>query len=263
MQLSHFQEGLANALMPQSTPHAEAPEWLATLQAQPGFAVYRNTVHKGCIDALLANYPTVGGMVGEDWLRAAATVFVQEQPPRDARLMAYGEGFAHFLQNFAPAADLPYLPGVAHLDRCWTESHLAADAPALDAAWLAAQAPDALADMHLVPHPAARWAWSEDHPACTLWQRQRNGEAMDAELPWQGDGALLTRPTGGVQWRPLQRTGMDFLNACAAGQTLGQAAEQALAADPGADLGALLVQLLQAGALCLLPPRFPVEKDTP
>lgn len=253
MQLSHFQEGLANALLPQSTPHAEAPGWLAALQAQPGFAVYRNTVHKGCIDALLANYPTVGCMVGEDWLRAAAAVFVQEQPPSDARLMAYGEGFAHFLQSFAPAADLPYLPGVAHLDRCWTESHLAADAPALDAGWLAAQAPDALAGMHLVPHPAARWAWSEDHPACTLWQRQRNGEAMDADLPWQGDGALLTRPAGGVQWMPLQRAGMDFLNACAAGQTLAQAAEGALAADPGADLGALLVQLLQAGALCLPP----------
>ena len=28
------------------------------------FAVYRNTVLKGCIDALQANYPTVGQLVG-------------------------------------------------------------------------------------------------------------------------------------------------------------------------------------------------------
>lgn len=253
MQLSDFQDGLAGALLPQVPQGTEPAEWLAALMAQPGFAVYRNTVHKGCIDALQANYPTVCSMVGEDWFRAAAAVFVQGQPPRDARLMGYGEGFASFLKIFAPAADLPYLPGVAHLDRCWTESHLAADAQALDSGWLAAQPPEALAGAHLAPHPAARWAWSEDHPACTLWQRQRNGEAMDAELPWQGDGALLTRPAGGVQWMQLPRAGMAFLNACASGQALELAAEEALAADPGADLGSLLVQLLQAGALCLPP----------
>jgi hypothetical protein len=263
MQLSDFQDGLAGALMPQSPAGAQPAEWLAALQAQPGFAVYRNTVHKGCIDALLANYPTVCGMVGEDWLRAAAAVFVLEQPPRDARLMGYGKGFAAFLQGFAPAEDLPYLSGVAHLDRCWTESHLAADAPVLDAAWLAAQPPEALGGVHLSPHPAARWAWSDNHPACTLWQRQRNGEAMEAELSWQGDGALLTRPTGPVQWMPLPRAGVTLLNACAAGQPLECAAEEALAADPGADLGTLLVQLLQAGALCPPSARFPVEKDTP
>lgn len=209
MQLSDFQDGLASALMAPTPPGARAAHWLAALQAQPGFAVYRNTVHKGCIDALQANYPTVCSLVGEDWFRAAASVFVQEHPPRDARLMGYGAGFPAFLRDFEPAAGLPYLPGVAQLDRCWTESHLAAEAPALDAAWLAAQPPLPLEGMHLAPHPAARWAWSEDHPACTLWQRQRNGDAMDAELGWHGDGALLTRPQGRVQWMPLPRASID------------------------------------------------------
>jgi hypothetical protein len=34
----------------------------------PALAVYRNTVAKGCIDALQANYPAVHTLVGSDWL---------------------------------------------------------------------------------------------------------------------------------------------------------------------------------------------------
>ena len=49
MQLSTFQDGFSAALR---GPAVDAP-WLSALECQPGFAVYRNTVLKGCIDALL------------------------------------------------------------------------------------------------------------------------------------------------------------------------------------------------------------------
>ena len=66
MQLSTFQDSFSAALLGQA---ADAP-WLSALESQPGFAVYRNTVLKGCIDALQANYPTVCQLVGDDWFRA-------------------------------------------------------------------------------------------------------------------------------------------------------------------------------------------------
>jgi len=229
-----------------STP---PPAWLDALLAQPGFAVYRNTVAKGCIDALQANYPAVHALVGTDWLRAAAHAFVHQHPPSDGRLMDYGAGFAEFLEGFGPAASLPYLGAVARLDRCWTESHLAADAPALQAAWLAQQAPEALARLRLQPHPAARWQWCAEHPAYRLWQCQRDGLPWDAHLPWQGEGALLTRPHDAVQWAPLPHAGCALLDACAAGATFEDAAAQALQADPAADLPALVALLLRTGAL--------------
>ena len=153
MQLTAFQDGFSAALLGRA---AQAP-WLSALESQPGFAVYRNTVLKGCIDALQANYRTVCQLVGEDWFRAAAGVYAQAQPPRDGLLMNYGAGFGDFLASFAPAADLPYLPAIARLDRCWTECHLAADATAVDRGWLVQQAPDTLPRVQLRPHPAARW----------------------------------------------------------------------------------------------------------
>jgi hypothetical protein len=246
--LAAFQHDFSRALLAEG----EAPHALA---AQPGFAVYRNTVVKGCIDALEANFPAVARLVGSAWFRSAAAAYVRAEPPRDARLQRYGEGFAVFLQTFGPASDLPYLAPVARLDRCWTESHAAADAPAADAAWLAALAPESLGAMVLHAHPAARWAWFDELPIYTIWQRNRIKDLNEDDLDWHGEGALLTRPDAAVTWAALGRGGCAFLDACAAGRPLGDAAEAALQAEPGVDLAALLSHLLQRGALSPLTER--------
>ncbi len=248
MQLSVFQNGVSAALLADASP-ATTPTWLAALEAQPGFAVYRNTVLKGCIDALQANYPPVCQLVGEDWFRAAAAIYTRMQPPRDGLLVGYGAGFADFLKGFAPAADLPYLPEVARLDRFWTECHLAADAAALGQDWLAQQAPHTLPQTHLQPHPAARWLWSHRLPVYTLWQRHRDGTPVNEAMAWVGDGGLLTRPTAAVTWRALPQAGCAFMDACAAGLPLEAAATAALTTDPATDLAPLLGSPLDAGAL--------------
>ena len=107
MRLSDFQDGLASALLPPPGASVPPPAWLDALLAQPGFAVYRNTVAKGCIDALQANHPAVHALVGSDWLRATAHAFVHEHPPTDGRLMGYGAGFAEFLEGFGPPPTCP------------------------------------------------------------------------------------------------------------------------------------------------------------
>ena len=73
--------------------------------------------------------------------------------------------------------------------------------------------------------------------------------AWGANLPWRGDGALLTRPHDAVQWAPLPHAGCALLDACATGATFEDAAARALQADPAADLPALVALLLHTGAL--------------
>ncbi|WP_404301511.1 putative DNA-binding domain-containing protein [Alicycliphilus denitrificans] len=246
--LTLFQDGLAAALRP-GGQGGEPPAWLAALVAQPGFAVYRNTVAQGCLDALRANYPTVCQLLGADCFDAMALDFVRHDPPVDGRLMLYGAGLADYLTHWQPAAELPYLADVARLDRLWSESHTAADAPRADPTRLAALAPEMLGALHLRPHPAARWLWCSAHPAYTLWQRHREALPLDAPLSWQGEGALLTRPAATVRWCALDAAGCTLLEYCALGLPLGEAAAAALQAHPGAELGTLLARLLQAGAL--------------
>ncbi len=261
-ELAQFQDDFVQALL---APPDEVPPHLRALVEQPGFAVYRNTVLKGCIDALQANYPAVLRLVGEDWFRAVAALHVRARPPGESRLLLYGMDFPDFLhdflRDFAPDADLPYLRGVARLDRFWTEAHVAADALALEPAAIAGLSHEQLGQLVLKPHPAARWAWFEDQPIYTIWRRNRvngdNGaEGADSgdELVWVGEGALLTRSASAVTWTALDAAGCAFLDACAAGRSLAHAASEALALQASTDLAQLMAQLLNAGAFCSAQP---------
>jgi hypothetical protein len=187
-------------------------------------------------------------LTGEAWLQGAAHAYVRAHPPHDPCLIVYGAQFPAFLASHVAAGGLSYLPGVAALDRCWTEAHVAADAGGVDATALQA-ALAAGQDVLLAPHPAARWRWECAAPCYGIWDANRRGDGAAAgELPWEGQGALLTRPQAHVLWQCLGQGGCAFLDACAAGLPVSQAAAQALEAEPGLDLGRLLAQLLQAGA---------------
>jgi len=256
--LQFFQDGFAAALIAPAVPAGGAPDVppeIARLVAQPGFAVYRNTVQKGCIDALQVNYPAVSRLVGDEWFRAAAMIYARANLPRQPSLLGYGSEFPTFLATFEPAAELPYLAGVARLDRFWTEAHTARDESPVAAAAVAEFAAPELARVVLHPHASARWAWFDDAPIATIWGRNRTAESIvsDAaslapDLEWAAEGVLITRPRGAVLWTPLGKPGCAFLDACAAGGTLAAAATAALYADPQADLAALIAQTLDAGA---------------
>lgn len=274
MPLAHFQDQIARLLLADD-PVSTCPAGLATLIAQRAFAVYRNTVVKGCVDALQANYPAIARLVGDEWFRAAAAIHVRASPPHQATLLLYGEDFADFLARFAPAAELPYLAGVARVERMWTEAHAAADAPPVQASSVASLSPERLARVRLAPHPSARWAWFDAQPIRTIWRRNRapSGDAVapsgggaeadlrahdamrnpgtaqgDDALNWQGEGILLVRPVDRVVDHPLELGGCALLEACARGANLAQAADAALRAQAETDLAALMAHLLAAGA---------------
>jgi hypothetical protein len=234
MKLADFQDDFIHALYADD----------GSLARQPGFRVYRNTVIKGCVDALQANYPTVERLVGEEWFRAAATIHARATPPTDARLLHYGRDFAGFLDSFEPARELPYLADIARLDRYWIESHTALDEAALDATDIAGPGPDTV----WLPHPATRWTWFEAQPIFSIWRANREELAVDDELPWIGEGALLTRRDGQVRWTAISRGTCTFLDACAAGQPLTAAAQAMLLDDSDVEIAPILTTLLAMGA---------------
>jgi len=243
--LSHFQDAFSRALL---APQSQAEAVVSALAAQPAFAVYRNTVMKGCIDALQANFPAVTRLVGEEWIRAAAGVHASLSLPAEASLLRYGASFPAFLAAFPPAAELPYLADVARLDRLWTEAHAAADEEALSLAAIAGLTPESLADAVLHPHAAARWAWFPAQPIFTIWRRNREHDDDESEFDWHGEGALLTRPGDSVRWTALDAAACRFLDACARGLPVAQALDAALDADENTNPVRLITGLLEAGA---------------
>jgi hypothetical protein len=220
---------------------------VATLIVQPGFAIYRNTIIKGCIDALQANYPTIERLVGTEWFRAAAAIYVRETRPTNVSMMEYGKTFADFLEQFEPAKELPYLADVARLDRFWIKSHTALDEEPIDPTVLGKLPPEELAQAVLHPLASAHWIWFSAQPIYTIWSVNREGKTLADDIEWVGQGALLLRHDGVVSWRSLEQGACAFLDACATGLPLERAANAAVEVQPSLDIAHMLSDLLAAG----------------
>ncbi|PHY18268.1 DNA-binding domain-containing protein [Caulobacter sp. BP25] len=237
-ELLAFQDAFVAAIGGQ---RAALSPWLDDTD-HPGLTVYRNTIAKGCVDALAANFPTVQSMVGEDWFRAAAALFAREAPPTSAALLDYGAAFPAWLERFPPAAELPYLAGIAHLDRLWTEALFEAEAPVLDAETLSRLAPEGLADTQLALHPSVRFAAFEAGLP-SLWRAARDG-AEDLDLSETPETLLLVRRGQATACRVVGLAETAFLRACRDGLTAGEAAQAAASADPEAPLASLFAALI-------------------
>lgn len=213
------------------------------------FAVYRNNIAVSLIAAIEARYPVTRRLVGDEFFRAMARVFVARHKPHSAVILHYGADLPDFVGQFEPAGEIAYLPDVARIENAWIEAyHAAEDAPlVLDA--LAAVDSPRLADLRLVFHPAARLLRS-DHPAASIWAaHQGKGEAKPPE-DWRGEETLVTRPEAEVLVRILPAGGHSFAIALQSGATLGEA-HSAVDVE-GFDPGAHLVGLIEAGAISRL-----------
>ena len=127
------QTAFATALLDVQLP---CPDGLCSANgADPAsrFAVYRNNVQSSLINALADSYPVVMQLVGVEFFRAMAAIFVQTQPPHSPLMSCYGEGFVDFIAGFEPAASVPYLADVARLEGLRTRAYHAADASPIGA----------------------------------------------------------------------------------------------------------------------------------
>ncbi|TVQ59692.1 MAG: DUF2063 domain-containing protein [Rhodobacteraceae bacterium] len=216
------------------------------------FAVHRNNVLAGLVDALAETCPAVRALTGEAFFRAAAAAFARAHPPRSPVLMEWGGAFGGWLDAFPPAASVPYLGDVARLEWARTRAYHAPEALALPLSALGAVAPGALAEKRLRLHPSVRLVASR-FPVVALWAETTGRAprtALDLSRP---ETALVARPEDEVTVRALAPEAAAFLSAIVAGGRFGAAAE-AGAVDPAFDLSAEIAALFAAGLVTALEP---------
>ncbi|HEX3845358.1 MAG TPA: DNA-binding domain-containing protein [Steroidobacteraceae bacterium] len=245
--LSEVQGEFALALL---DPERRAPPECVDPAGRPDarrFAVYRNNVASSLIEALEAAYPAVRRLVGEDYFRAVARIYVADAPPRSPIMLHYGEGFAEFLARYEPLADYPYLRDVARIERAWLEAYHAAEAEPLNPDVLAGIAAHRVADLCFTLHPSVRLVRSA-FPALTIWRANVRDEApLPIGLEAAAEDALIARPEAEVEVRLMPPGGARFLEALAQGWPLAEAA--AACACESFDLTAHLTALLESGLL--------------
>ncbi|MBS0536405.1 MAG: putative DNA-binding domain-containing protein [Proteobacteria bacterium] len=240
--------GFADALLDAGRP---MPYGLIDPEGQPDprrFAVYRNNVMVGLIDALRANYPAVDRIVGEEFFSAMARDYVVLRPPASPVLLDYGDRFADFIATFEPAQSLPYLADVARIERAWTEAYHAREARPLMAVQFAQVRAGDAANTTLKVHPSLRLVRSR-YPVLTVWRMNSGAEPLaPVDFEAGGEDTLVLRPDADVEVRAVPPGGSAILNALMEGKTLTEAAQSALYENAQFDLAGNLAVLIEAGA---------------
>lgn len=254
--LAAHQQQFADAL------YGTAAEPLALFKgdlAAHGFSLYRGNLMVTWDKVLSAAYPVVRELVGAEFFSALARAHGLAQPSLDPDLNRYGARFAVFLAGFPHVADLPYLADMARLEWLLHRAHYAADASGIDAAALAALAPEQLDATRARLHPACS-AFASPWAVVPLWlAHQAGGPAFPAQMDAPSH-AIVARP----QWKPLvlpvATSAHAALAALGGGAPLGAALDAAFDADDDVDIGALFAQWI---ALALVVGLEPAGQDPP
>jgi hypothetical protein len=248
-QLVERQRGFAAALL---DPVLPMPDGVIGPDGEPDskrFAVYRNNVVVGLIEALKDAFPAVHRIVGDEFFRAMARAYVMVEPPRSPIMLNYGAGFPNFIWSFEPAAALPYLADVARIERAWTEAYHAPEASPIDPGAFIAISADQLPAIQLMLHPSLRMVRSQ-FPALTIWQMNvADGVPAPVDLAGGGEDALIVRPVTDVEARSIPIGTLEFIQALVDGKSVLAALKGALVANSRFDLSANLADLMRAGAL--------------
>ena len=199
------------------------------------FAVYRNNVFVGLVEALRLRFPALQNAVGADFFSALARDYAGENPPSSPLMMQYGDSFPTFIEGFPPLADFPWLADLARLEVAITQSYHAADAAALDPHDFARIAPEDLSRLRMTLHPAMRLIVSR-FPVTTLWRMNRGEAPLTTIEAWSAETALIYRPRFTVAVDALSPASGKFLQTLHAGDTLADAIEQAALIDDHFDL---------------------------
>jgi hypothetical protein len=243
-----IEQAFAAALL---DPERPVPDGVLGRAAGPNprrFAIYRNNIVAGLMQALRHRFAVSERLVGEDFFRAMARDYIAGHRPRSPLLMTYGDDFPAFMEGFPPAADLPYLADVARLEVVWSQAYHAAEAASLEIDALRGLAAQDLIAARLMLHPSLRLLRSL-HPVAGIWAaHQSEGEVVGPDR-WEAQDVLVLRAETQVLVHRLAPGRYAFLNALLAADTIEEAGEAALSEAPEFDLGSCLIGLLSVGAV--------------
>lgn len=213
-------------------------------------AVYRNNVVSSLIDALADTFPVVQELVGVEFFRAMAAVFVRQSPPRSRILVQYGEGLPAFIDSFEPARSVPYLADMARLEFARVRAYHAADVEAVasETIALALSNEARIGELQLRLHPSVAVLQSP-YAVVSLWAAHQGDIDIGTVDPEVAEDSLVLREALDVLVLRLPPGAAGFVAAVQRGAGLGDAAAFATDAAPDFDLSAILALLLGHGAL--------------
>lgn len=207
------------------------------------FDVYRNNVAVSLTEALIATFPVTYKLVGDEFFRGMAGVYLRKHRPDTPLIQRYGDRMPTFLRGFRPASAVPYLSDITKLELALRDSYHAADHTPIDAVTLAEMAPDQLMQARIRLAPSTGVVISK----FPIYGIHAANTRDDAPAPVQRpENVLITRPGFDPEQTRVSLSAAKCVTALLDGAPLGAAMTRA---GDDLDLGKLLGLLLGTGAI--------------
>jgi hypothetical protein len=250
--LRELQAAVAAYLAGEPRADLEAAVIGDSIPAAARLRVHRHHVRDSLTAVLVATFPTVQAVVGEDFFRRLAHAFVEATLPVQPVLAEYGAGFPDFLGAHQSAGELPYLADVARLDGALNAAFHAPPGRRLAAADLAGLPADGLLSMRLALASGATVLGSV-YPLDGIWRASQPGAPDDpVGLDEGGVRLLVLRQEDDAAFVRLIPGEATFLACVVEGKALEAAADAAFRVDSTFDLSACFARFIGLGAFAAL-----------
>jgi hypothetical protein len=244
--LAELQASMTSALI--SGSFVDIEDEFSSGSANPGrrFAIYRNNMFLSLTAHLRAIFPVTCMLGDERFFAFAAHQFILHEPPRDSRLVVYGEAFPRFLSRFPACRHAPILAEMATLEWAIHKSLTSAQLPFLELPKLTAAA-----TLDLQPSLGfvlAHW------PVLGLWAHQSERRQ---QLPRRTNRIAISRHDDDIRLFELSGARFAFWRCLARRQSIEAAAARALTRDPQFNLAEEIILLFRNRLVTGIEPAVP------
>lgn len=227
-----------------------------TLVEQRGFQatqrinVYRNNIFATLTETLSSIFPVSCAMVGEDFFKSMAQIYIRSHTPDSGNVHDFGEHLPSFIESMPELGNYPYLSALAEIDWACHRAFHSASATSLDISSLGDFSPDNYEDLQFEFHPAIHTIKSK-FPIFDIWDfATSNGHADTIpDINSAGQQVLIHRPKSGVKVVNIEDDLFQMINSLREHETLGATITSILDLNPEYNLKEGLNHLFSFGAV--------------
>lgn len=207
--------------------------------------VYHNNIIGNITDAILAVFPTLNILLGEQFLRQTIRQFIFENPPRASLIQDNANGFDYFLAQQKFIKQYPYIPDMARFELALHSAYYAKDTAPLMPDDLSGIKPDQFYDLRIHIAPSVTLLESA-YDIMQLYKYCQNPEQLEKPdfATQHKHFFLIWRQDLMCQFIPLQGDEFLFLKLLQKDNSLGKSTEETLEECENFNVGSFLEKAL-------------------
>lgn len=186
-------------------------------------AIYQNNVRGALQSSLAQVYPVCQKILGDNYFKQLARVYIKHHPSKHPDLNHYGESFSNFLssqyQQRDELNDFPYLSDLARLEWLYQSVYYAAQGSVFDFSAFARLTEQQQAQSTFQIAPCLEFMTS-GYPVVSIWQINQHDSTLSQSLELHSESYCIFRNNNQIELVVIDADAYNLLVLVSAGKSL-------------------------------------------